>query len=607
MKNINKKRAFTLTEVIIAIAVFLIMVVGFSAGMVTLYNNSRREHVFTKEMYESQSEIESASVLINDNYLSNKGILSAGAKKDVKDKHNLKLVEVPTLTVFGTDSKYNCKVSGCTVGSFEEEDNDRLVLFLSNDYVLDEVTVPIVENLRIINSSVKHEYRETKAGDVNDVDFIYMDSDYLKNPYNVISKFYSSGLFYGIEGAYTIKPGTADTLFYDTYKWYYSKGFNKDNKPFEPVFPSADGSVPENAIGKDFPIEEDEYTEYSVKTKIFPSSKLKKLAVDGRDFFVRFRVLPKTVTNLQSVSRLSLPIRIIALPETFSMIYHLDISMEGAYLTNPGQHSEIDYVRNLPTYINNSTKSEPANQNLRKRSGDKINVYKDSYYGKYMILDGRVENSLIGKTGEDKKYNYFSLIKLGGNQLTLFMVLDLDGAHSGTLIERINEDLPAIPNDLPRYFNINYDSRKKAINFYSGRKMDSRFNSVTVPLKKSGKQIITVKTTINYASSGDKGTDWDKTVRTNYLAAGDLSFMVKELGRGVGKELMYQNDKNQTVVEKKGWAEKFLYRDGPLYVGGKYDSAGGAKIYEIIGYSDPLDDTTVETIYKYLKNKHGIR
>ncbi len=580
MKNNKKNRAFTLAEVILAVFIFSILVLSFSATMFSAYSNTRNEMDLTKDMYETQGTIEEVSAKIKNLTLEVDEEIPEEDFEDLLEEYgytedNIKRIQ-PFNVFSGVSSGiYSSQMSGYTISEDEQNSSGLSTLaFVSNrgkETFKLELKTPLAEERPYIeNYSLKTDLKvksnELESYNFGDLEFFYLYNDYLSS--HPVYGDYNDGTYSYLKGKYTIDPETAIFLDYTTYAWHFAdstytftnSGGETVTRKSEPLFKSSYG---EYAVPRSFYPTDEAYNLSSEINKVSSTQKLSINTLKGKidkDTYVKFFVTPHN-TYVSPITADADPVWAIALPYTEDLLYHFDMSMEGPFLES-GESIQILKVKDLPNFYN--IKANPSSgKYLKKEDGTSFNIYKDPVYGKYIKLSGSKEFAY-----EDTR----SVWNYNRGRLTLFMVVDFDDAtSSGSIISRVNYSKPN-----RKALELYYDKDNSKLYFYSGKEDKKSAYGAVQNVIGPGKHIIVAEVDWKYIA-------WPPTnQRTNYLKVDNSDFDSK--------------------VHSESGSKKYLQRDEPLELGG----ADGVKVYEIIGYEYALNDSDVSEIYNYLKNKYDI-
>ncbi len=577
MKKINKKQSgFTLVELMISIVIFSLIVVGLSSAMTTIFANTRKELSFTKDMYNGQSSIETGSAMINDLELKvGDKMTDEQFKKISKTLRKVKLEETINDNDKDKDDrdtdkdKLKKKKDNCIsyVQKFKAFESSRyktdvdgymlseraqgirpgeMIFFLTNDNK-EALNVPVIENVRIDNTSISDEKNGEKAFRI---DFFYYNTDYLKT--HPIRKMYFDGQFSEVEGKFNYKKGTDNTVFGEEHKWYYSNQMpqaSDDYEPraFEPILLSQNNNkIPENAGGL-LPSNED-YNETKHTFKEYPKSEIHKIFKnddEAYDFYLKYRVTPKTKTHIKIKPTYSNPVWVIGLPYTKNLYYHFDVALEGRFLAEADETASVTYLKDLPTFINILDTTEKKAFKLVKKSGNSqknFEVYKHEKYGKYIKLSGKKDEFKYLRKGE----------KSGKGSLVMFLVVDTKKVKKdGTIIRRTDKS-----------FELGYKNKKFTLKVGDQKPIEVKQNAT------SSTHIVTV------VINGSKGAG---------LAVDGMEFKKIKGGKAIDRS------KPLTIGGANGMKIKEI-------IG--YDASGK------IGSNGKMSKKSMKKVYDYLYRKH---
>ncbi len=584
MYNIrSKKRAVTIIEIVIAFVILTLVILVTLSSVGTLYKNSYTGNIVTNDVYSNKKNLEEMSYVIRSFAFENKSNMAdlikqidndydATKASDIKTKlSSLNCTYIPNIDLFntGSSSNYACTIDGFSLYSYSANTSDdiqKLHVFVPNSGAY--IKYYMLKNAYIMDK--KHNNKKAKY-------------NYVLNP-NALAAFK------------TMLEETkkyAETFAYTKYQWQFAPVHYEDsmdaskNRVFEAVFDNNDklpsavdpdeiyssdfGTVIENAIARlKYPDSDTYYNTWTGANNFVTDSSV--VTEDGYlrcnlQLLYNFKYNGKNVMN-EFVTQ---PVYLINLPLIDNLIYHYAFGMDGEFVDASSR--KTNNVYELSQILDNSYANDAYN--LKHNSASNFTLNSDGVYYHYQTLSNS-ENELSANTRGPSSSD-------GRNEMTLFLVVDLDDAASGTIIQRKNSS-----DSNKKYFALDYDNVASRLTLYSGPKNETAYynkNKLSLPLYTHGKHIIVLEVTRE--GSGGK-------LRKNYLLADTktsnfTSIMMKK------KALInwYPDKRNDYNA---------LNNDTKLLIGG----AKGAKLYEVIGYSDALSNSDVTKVCKYLAKKYDL-
>ncbi len=579
----NKQKGVTLIEIIIALFILSLVIFASLSSIGSLYKNAYDGSSITEDVYANKKDIEEMAFVIRSFAFEENSDMAdltrevdntydsvkASEIKDKLNKLNCNYVHDITLFDSSTSSSYSCKVDGFSMYSYSANSSDKikkLHVFVPN-------SGSYIKYYRLQNAYVMDKKHANK-----------------KAKYNYVINSDSLGLYK------TMLKETqkyAETLAYSKYEWQFAPMHYEDstnpaeNRIFEAVFDDNDkepslvdpdavcstdfGSAIESAIARSkYPNSDIYYKKWMGSANFAPNASY--ITEDGYlrcnvKLFYNFKYNGKNVTNEYTTQ----PVWLINLPYVNNMIYHYAMGLDGQYLDDTTRTTkQVDELSQIldDSYVN-------SGYNLKNSGSSDFTINSDGEYHFYKIPNSN-ENELSANTRGPSSSN-------GRNTMTLFVVVDFDDAESGTILQRKNSS-----DANKKYFSLDYDKSRNSIIFYSGPKNETEYynkNKITFTPYTTGKHLIVLK--VSREGIGNK-------LRRNHLIVDTKASNAQSI-----------------VMKKKGWISwksdkrddyNALNNNSKLLIGG----AKGAKIYEIVGYSEVLSNGDVSKICKYLAKKYGM-
>ncbi len=584
LKSDNKKRGLTLVEVIIALVILTLVVVASLSSVTSLYQNAFDGRHVTEEVYLNKKNLEEMTYVIGSLNLQTKDDMRVLERKiddsysskasDIKDKlTKLHCSYVPSIELFQSTygSHYACKVDGFSLYSYSSKSSNKvkkLHSFVPNNG--DFLKYYMLKNTYI---------KDNKNGDKKAVYNYALNTDALSSYYSILedSKKYKDGFKYA------------------KYTWQFAPR-HQAGKVFEAVFDKNDkvpSAVDPNALySLDFGSEissaqarlvypeSSDYTESWVGSANFVPD-FSKITDDGYlqstvEMIYKFKYNGNPITY----SYTSPPVFLINLPYMNNLIYHYSMDMEGKYV-NPTKRTtksiyELSQILDA-SYVNNG-------YNLKNGSASDFDIYSDGKYKFYKIPNSN-ESELSASTRGASSSD-------GKNEMTLFVIIDVENAESGTILQRKNSHYAN-----KKYFCLEYDKGSNRVIYYSGPKNEGSYynqNSIGRALHNQRhpvtnevvtKHLVILKAMrVNIFDTPKKNANY----RRNGLAVDNRTFAYKPMKKG------WRMDSRDNY--------NALNNDSKLLLGG----AKGLKVYEIIAYDEVLSNDNVSKIAKYLAKKYDM-
>lgn len=435
-----KRNAISVVELIFAMLILSLIVIGFLTGIGTHFSQLTKNKEFTKEIFEVKTDLEKASVMYRNANLSARELTSSNPSSKTSRLIN----ELTKLNVDVNINKFTIFNNRATISGFNlkramvSRGTRTYNVFIPTGSASSQIDIKVNDVIGKLEYNFEFMSGQTtlkREIEVENPLFMYATNDHYFNANNYKKR--AESLKYRLDAKYD-KANAAKVLM-TNYEWYASKKFGKNyegvknNKVFYPYFLNKTSGEP---IGVSVPGQGDMYKLINKKAEFNTKEMLREKIADQ---YILGKAIPLNNRRGEGSASSSRLVWVIGLPNTKNLFYHFDAQFDGGWL-EPGTSKkniknlmELSSVQNLHAFNKKNPRASRAYLSARVSGGISIHRNADFPYDKF----ARVSN---GVAHAGFTYNqYISRYGGGSEGVTIFMIVR--PRTDGTLLQRNKQSI----------------------------------------------------------------------------------------------------------------------------------------------------------------------